>query len=91
MPFNYPQIIRNEVSAQFGDYISFGFSQAEAELIANSVNIDLYYRDLFWNQTNIVEKVSGVPVTSLPLQKQFLYYPQMLQLLVIGLDYVFYP
>lgn len=91
MAYNYSHVLNNEVNAQLNDYIANGFAQAEAELAALSVGNNIFYRDLHWDGTSITEVSTGTQITTLPLQKQFVYYPQLLQLLVIGLDYSYYP
>jgi hypothetical protein len=93
MAFNYPNLLRNEVDRQKADYILNGFNQAEAELSGLSIPNNVYFRDIFWDfGANQIKEVStGNQVSGLTLQKQFLYYPQLLQLLVRAYDYVFYP
>lgn len=90
MAFNYPDILKAEETTFANDYVFNAYAQAELILSAYSVT-NTYYRDLAWNGGNIIELVSGAPITSMSQHKQFLYYPQMIQLYVRCLESAIYP
>lgn len=93
MALNYSQRLNSEVQAQKSDYIQNFFVEAENVLISLGLPNNVYFRDLFFDiGANQIREIStGNAVSSYPLNKQFMYFPQGVQLLVRALDYNYYP
>jgi hypothetical protein len=91
--FNYPNKLRDQVNFQKTNYIDPGFSQAESELSGLSLPNNVYFRDIFYDvSSNAIREIStNNQIATLSSRYQFLYYPQLLQLLVRAYDYSFYP
>jgi hypothetical protein len=93
MAFNYPDKLRIEENNFNVNYISPNpYSQAESILNGfGTLGFTVYYRDLEWNGSQIVEASTGTQVASMSAQKWFLYYPQLLQLYTRCLEFNYYP
>ena len=93
MAFNYPDKLNQEESRFNNDYISPNpYYQAEGILSGfGTLNFTIYYRDLEWNGSQILEASTGNQIAVMSPQKLFLYYPQLLQLYTRCLEFNYYP
>lgn len=93
MSATYAQVLKTEVSDQKSYYIANGFADAESELNALRLPNNVYYRDIYYDTSagKIFEISTGTQITLMPLTKQFLYFPQLEQLLIRGYDNSYYP
>ena len=93
MAATYPQVLQNEVVVQKSYYIASGFTDAENQLNTLSLPNNVYYRDIYFDPGagKIFEVSTNIQVSTYSLQRQFLYFPQLEQLLVRAYDNNYYP
>ena len=84
--------VYNEVKAKRDDFVTNGYDEARATFITNSVD-SCAFRDISWDvgasQFTIIE--TGQQHSTWSPDQKLKYFPQLLQLIIVGSEQVLYP